>query len=102
MSGIYLEPESTFSVSVVCESGALFRVVDGSEITLQTLTGRQYHKAMRAIHDRDGDAQYATLEACIVDGIDPKKIGKLHPNVVAILLLETMKRSHLTERDAGN
>lgn len=102
MPGIYLEPESTFSVKVESETGALFRVVDGGDIVLQTLTGRQYHKAMRAIHDRDGDAQYTVLESCIVEGIDPKRIGKLHPNVVAILLLEIMKRSHLTETQAGN
>lgn len=102
MPGIYLEPEATFSVSVECEKGALFRVVDGGEIVLQTLTGRQYHKAMRAIHDRDGDAQYSILESCIVSGIDRAKVGKIHPNVVALLLLEIMKRSHLTESDAGN
>lgn len=102
MPGIYLEPEATFSVSVECEKGALFQIVEGGDITLRTILGRQYHKAMRAIHDRDGDAQYSILESCIVDGIDPKKIGKLHPNVVAILLLEIMRRSHLSESDAGN
>ena len=43
MSGIYLEPEATFSVSVVHKGGAQFEVVDGAEVVLSTLTGREHH-----------------------------------------------------------
>lgn len=102
MSGIYLEPEATFSVSVVHKGGAQFEVVDGAEVVLSTLTGREHHKAARAIREQNGDLLYTVVEDHLISGIDPKKVGALHPNVVMLLAFEIMKRSHLTEIDAGN
>ena len=53
MSGIFLEPESTFSVTITAEGGGVFTLQDGGPITLRTCTGREYaalSKAFRRSH----------------------------------------------------
>jgi hypothetical protein len=98
--GIYLEPETTFSVSIQDKGGARFAVVEGSEINLRTATGREYAAIMKAIREEDACAGYDLLGKLVKDGV--KDVSRLHPNVAALLIYEVAKRSHLTETEAGN
>ena len=98
--GIYLEPETTFSVSIQDNGGARFAVVEGSEIKLRTVKGREYAAIMKAIREEDAGAGYDILAKLAKEGI--KDVEGLHPNVAALLIYEVAKRSHLTETEAGN
>ena len=102
MSGIYLEPESTFSVSVLPVGGAQFEIKDGGGIVLRTLTGREHGTLTHAIRSQDSAKQYDILGGLIISGIEDKAVGRLHPNAVAVMLFEILKRSHLSEEQAGN
>ena len=102
MSGIFLEPESTFSVTITAEGGGVFTLQDGGTITLRTCTGREYAALSKAFRANDNDAGYDLLPRFVVSGIDAKDLPRLHPNAQAVLLLEVAKRSHLTEKSAGN
>lgn len=98
--GIYLEPETTFSVSIKDNGGAHFETVEGSDITLRTATGREYAAIMRAIRTSDDQAGYDIVGKFIKSGVTD--VARLHPNVSALLLFEVAKRSHVTEKSAGN
>ena len=98
--GIYLEPETTFSVSIKDNGGAHFETVEGSDIMLRTATGREYAAIMRAIRTSDDQAGYDIVGKFIKSGVTD--VARLHPNVSALLLFEVAKRSHVTEKSAGN
>ena len=98
--GIYLEPETTFSVSIKDNGGAHFETVEGSDIMLRTATGREYAAIMRAIRTSDDQAGYDIVGKFIKSGVID--VARLHPNVSALLLFEVAKRSHVTEKSAGN
>lgn len=102
MSGIFLEPESTFSVEVSHVKGAVFEVKDGDVIKLRTCTGREYAALSKAFRENDNEAGYALLPKFVVGGISESDLPRLHPNAAALLLLEVIKRSHLTEKSSGN
>lgn len=102
MAGIYLEPESTFAVSLVQIGKADFEVKDGGPIVLTTATGRQYAKLLSIFRSEQADAQYDALGWFVSAGLEKKDIDRLHPNAVAVLLFEVTRRSHLAENDAGN
>ena len=102
MSGIYLEPEANFAVTLVKEGKADFKATDGGTIVLTTATGRQYAKLMAIFRGGDAEAQYDALGWFVVSGLDAKSIDRMHPNAVAVLLYEVVRRSHLAEDDAGN
>lgn len=99
MSGIFLEPEATFSVTVT-GTAPDYKVEDGTSITLRTATGREYAALMSAFRSGDDARGYDLLPRHIVSGVD--SVDRLHPNVVALLLVEVVKRSHLSETAAGN
>lgn len=96
--GIYLEPETTFSVSVNSIGGGDFVVTEGTDITLRTATGKEYAAILKAIREENAGAGYDLL-AKFSTGLD---VPRLHPNVTALLLFEVAKRSHLSEKQAGN
>lgn len=98
--GIYLEPETTFSVTVQNKGGGSFALVEGGDIKLRTATGKEYAAILRAIREEDAGAGYDLLAKFAKEGI--ADIGRLHPNVTALLLFEVAKRSHVSETEAGN
>lgn len=102
MSGIFLEPEATFSVDIIHKGGALFELVDGGPYALRTATGREFARIAQAFRDNDSAEAFGIVERHLVGGIDKAKIGCLHPNVAALMAAEVAKRSHLSETDAGN
>jgi hypothetical protein len=102
MSGIFLEPESTFSVSVKNSGGAVFEIVEGEDIKLRTCTGREYAALQRAFRNRDNDEGYTLLPKFIVSGVSESDLPRLHPNAAAVMLLEVAKRSHISEASSGN
>ena len=102
MSGMFLEPESTFAVSVVKKGRADFEVIDGGPIVLTTATGRKYAKLMAMFRAEDAAGQYDALADFVAAGLPKTDIDRMHPNAVAVLLFEVAKRSHITETEAGN
>lgn len=102
MSGIFLEPESTFSVDIIHKGGALFEISEGGPYVLRTATGREFAAISKAFRENDNAGAYGIVERHLVAGVDKKDIGRLHPNVVALLAHEIGTRSHLSETDAGN
>jgi hypothetical protein len=102
MPGIFLEPESTFSVNVTHVKGAIFKIEEGADIKLRTCTGREYAAVSKTFRDQDNEGGYALLPKFIVSGISEADFPRLHPNAAALLLLEVAKRSHISEASAGN
>ena len=102
MPGMFLEPETTFSVSLEKEGKAMWKVVEGGAIHLMTLRGREHAKLMKAIRNEDIDAQYDILKGSISKGITDKELETMHANAVMVLLFEVAKRSHVAETEAGN
>jgi len=102
MSGIFLEPETTFSISLVPGKRHQFTRKDGGEITLRTATGREFAAITRAIRNDKTEDAYAILPALIVSGIKPEDVGRLHPNAAAELLFAVLEKSRLDEVDSGN
>ncbi len=102
MSGMFLEPESNFAVSVVKSGKADFDVADGGPIVLTTATGRKYAKLLAMFRSEDAAAQYDALAGFVVSGLPKEDIERMHPNAVAVLLFEVVKRSHVSEIEAGN
>lgn len=100
--GIFLEPETTFSVSVKHLGGGSFEVVEGGDISIRSATGREFAAITKAIREQNDGAAYDILKRHVVSGIDKDKIERLHPNVAALLAIEVANRSHLQEEDAGN
>lgn len=102
MSGIFLEPESTFSVTLTHVKGAIFKIEDGPGVTLRTCTGREYAAVSKTFREHDNDGGYSLLPKFVVSGISETDLPRLHPNAAALLLLEVAKRSHVSEDAAGN
>ena len=105
MPGIYLEPESTFSVSVSSKGGGDFSIIEGDQFTLKSLNGREHAKMSKAIRENDGVKLFDCVESALMnDRKDEvtKKFGQIHPNVIVLLAYEIMKRSRLSEEQAGN
>lgn len=99
---IFLEPETTFAVTVNHAGGAEFTLADGGPIVLRTATGREFARLMESFRGNDGSKTYDVLRPFIKAGMAENDIERLHPNVVALLLYEVAKRSHVTETAAGN
>lgn len=99
---IFLEPEATFAVTVNHSRGAEFTLSDGGPIVLRTATGREFARLMESFRGDNGEKTYDVLRPFIKAGLAENDIERLHPNVVALLLYEVAKRSHVSEADAGN
>lgn len=102
MSGIFLEPESTFSVTVKNTGGGTFELTEGGEIKLRTCIGREYAEAQAQIRSRDVVAQFDSFPKFVLSGIEKADFKRLHPNAAALMMLEVLKRSHLQEEASGN
>lgn len=102
MSGIFLEPETTFSVSLIPGKRNQFACNDGGDIMLRTATGREFAVMTRAIRNDRTEEAYAFLPSLIVSGIKPEDIGRLHPNAAAALTFAILNKSHLDEVGSGN
>jgi len=102
MSGMFLEPESTFAVSIIKKGRADFEVVDGGPIVITTATGRKYAKLMAMFRSENAEGQYDALADFVTAGLPKTDIERMHPNAVAVLLFEVVRRSHIAETEAGN
>lgn len=100
--GIFLDPETTFSVDVKQTARNEFEVVEGGPYKLRTATGREFAALSKAFREKDDNAGFDILARHLVSGIEAKDVERLHPSVVAVLLLEVARRSRLSETDAGN
>lgn len=98
---IFLDPDHPFSISLV-RKGQRFEVVEGAEIQLRTATGRELATISRMIRDDKTEDAYDILPKFVVSGIDRADISRLHPNAVAVMILEIYSRSKLSEEQAGN
>ena len=105
MDPIFLTPDVTVNVSIktsFSEYGApFFTIEDGGPYEIRTATGREFARIQQAIGKSDIDAGYAMLPAFLVGGVDKDKICQLHPDVVWAVLVEVLKRSRVSEADAG-
>lgn len=99
---IFLEPETTFAVTAKHTKGADFVLEEGGPIVLRTATGREFARLMESFRGNDGSKTYDVLRPFVKAGIADNDLERLHPNVVALLLYEVAKRSHVSETDAGN
>lgn len=104
MDSIFLAPEATTPVSIrtkVSNGKPVIEITDGGPYLLRTATGREYGRVQAAIAHSNVDAQYEILPSFLVGGIDPKDIEKLHPNVVAMVLIDVLNRSRVSEVQSG-
>lgn len=106
MHSIFLAPEQTFGVSVTVKHSAhgvpSFAVDGDGPYRLRTATGREYHRIQKAYYEQSAPEAYALLAILCTDGIPKDKIEQVHPDCVWALLLEVLKRSRVSEADAGN
>ena len=105
MDPLFLTPESTLDISIrttFSEFGApIFTVDDGGPYRLRTATGREFARIQQVIGRNDVDVAYTLLPDYLVGGVDKDKICQLHPDVVWTVLLEVLKRSRVSEDQAG-
>lgn len=107
MDDIFLTPEATVSLSVRTIRSTdgnevmRFSIEDGGPYQLRTATGREYGKIQNTYVKQDIDAAYALIRAHLVAGVPAEMIDKLHPDVVWLLLAETLKRSRMSEVQRG-
>lgn len=106
MDDIFLSPDVTFGVTIKTTRSATgvpsFAIEQGGPYRLRTATGREYHRIQRAYYEQSAPEAYALLELFCVDGIPKEKMSLVHPDCVWVLLLEVLKRSRVSEADAGN
>jgi hypothetical protein len=100
---IFLCPETTFAIDITETKDAtgrtVYDVVDGGPYVLRTMTGRQCAKIEQS--QGKADACYDMLPALLVSGLDRMQIERLDPAVAMIFVLESHRRSHVTEADRG-
>ena len=105
MDPIFLVPEATVSVSIKPEySGEIlagFTVEDGGPYEIRTATGREYGKIQKAFRDDDVDSLYELLPDFLLKGVGKKEMENLHPFVVRAVLWDVIKRSRVSEAEAG-
>ncbi len=105
MDAIFLTPDVTVDVSIkhsVSEAGALsIEITEGGPYKIRTATGREYAKIQTAIGRIDVDAAYTLLPSFMVGGVERERMDSLHPEVVWTVLLEVLRRSRVTEAQAG-
>lgn len=105
MDPIFLVPEATVSVSIKPEySGDIlagFVIEEGGPYEVRTATGREYGRLQKAFRDDDVDALYELLPDFLVKGVSKKDMENLHPFVVRSVLFDVLKRSRVSEAEAG-
>lgn len=105
MDDIFLSPDVTFGVTIKTQRNSngvpTFFVEDGGPYKLRTATGREYHRIQKAYYDQSAPEAYSLLALFCSDGIPKDKIESVHPDCVWAILLEVLKRSRLTEVQAG-
>lgn len=105
MDPIFLVPEATVSVSIKpTYSGDLltgFAIESGGPYELRTATGREFGRVQKIFRDNDIDEAFDILPKFLVKGIEKRDIENLHPDLVWVILIEVLKRSRVSEAEAG-